>query len=229
MSPPSQAPPELASTADELLHQCPRLRILVLGRTGAGKSALINRVFGVDVTTVKSDKPGHHDIDTALTSKDNDRFILHDSQGFESGEKDNLKIVLDFIKRRSDMPALRDQLHAIWLCIEILFANGRTFETGDEELLQNVDRKVPIIVVFTKLDVLYMRTLQELEEKEEAESMSDEEFDAAVVQSMDDKVQQLCVAPLRALQAQLEEQVEQETEQVEHSEQYLWAAVSGAF
>jgi hypothetical protein len=77
---------------------------------------------------------------------------LHDSQGFEPGEVENLKLAKDFIRKRSQQPELKDRLHAIWydprpralrtihdacrLCIEIPHANGRLFETGDEEFLK---------------------------------------------------------------------------------------------
>jgi hypothetical protein len=59
--------------------------------------------------------PGEHDINKPLSFPDNDRIIIHDSQGFEGGEEANIEKVFDFIDRRSKMPALGDQLHAIWL------------------------------------------------------------------------------------------------------------------
>lgn len=57
---------------------------------------------------------GAADINHEITSPDNDRFILHDSQGFEPGKLDNLGIVKDFIRRRNMMPALQDKIHAVW-------------------------------------------------------------------------------------------------------------------
>lgn len=59
-------------------------------------------------------KAGSADINFEITSPDNDRFILHDSQGFEPGELKNLGIVKDFIRRRNMMPALQDKIHAVW-------------------------------------------------------------------------------------------------------------------
>jgi hypothetical protein len=46
-------------------------------------------------------------------------FIFHDSQGFESGARDELEIVQNFIAKRSAAAQLKDQLHAIWypVCI----------------------------------------------------------------------------------------------------------------
>ncbi|KAG1744534.1 uncharacterized protein EDB91DRAFT_188112 [Suillus paluster] len=39
---------ELQPTTDEIIHICPRFRILVIGKTGVGKSSLINHAFGVE-------------------------------------------------------------------------------------------------------------------------------------------------------------------------------------
>ncbi|KAI0317594.1 hypothetical protein OF83DRAFT_1120455 [Amylostereum chailletii] len=194
-SPPSQpeTPAELAPTTDGLLHLCPKFRILVIGNSGVGKSALINRVFGIKITDVSHAKRGEHNIDTPFEWPGNNRFILHDSRGFETGEEKNLQTVLNFIDKRSKMSALGDQLHAIWLCIKIPFASGRTFETADEQLLTEYKGKVPIFVVFTQLDVLYSRLEEKLDE-----DMFSEIVDAAAQK----RVQELCVAPLRALTPQ---------------------------
>jgi hypothetical protein len=60
------------------------------------------------------DRPGDADINTEFISEQNDKFVLHDSKGFEPGAEDNVKIVQDFIQRRRSEPALKDQLHAVW-------------------------------------------------------------------------------------------------------------------
>jgi hypothetical protein len=53
-------------------------------------------------------------IDTEFVSSQNNRFVLHDSKGFEPGEEDNVNIVQQFFKRREEMPDLKDRLHAVW-------------------------------------------------------------------------------------------------------------------
>jgi len=71
-------------------------------------------MFSSFAKSVSHETPGKHDIDEELSFPANNRIIIHDSQGFEVGEEANIQRVLDFIKRRSEMPALSDQLHVIW-------------------------------------------------------------------------------------------------------------------
>ena len=57
---------------------------------------------------------GISNINTAIIANENGRFVLHDSQGFEHGEGNNLQKVIDFLKARKEMPNVRDQVHAVW-------------------------------------------------------------------------------------------------------------------
>ena len=60
------------------------------------------------------DKRGEAIIETPLYSKSNERFVLHDSNGFEPGENDNLQSVKAFIESRKTHKDIREQLHAVW-------------------------------------------------------------------------------------------------------------------
>jgi hypothetical protein len=57
---------------------------------------------------------GEHDIEHELTFSSHDGYIFHDSRGFEAGEETELKIVQDFVRRRSREQRLNNRLHAIW-------------------------------------------------------------------------------------------------------------------
>ena len=43
-----------------------------------------------------------------------DGYIFHDSRGFEAGGDEELKIVQEFIRERSEKSQLGDRIHAIW-------------------------------------------------------------------------------------------------------------------
>ncbi|KAG6918821.1 hypothetical protein DXG01_011224 [Tephrocybe rancida] len=140
----------LTPTTESILLECPRFRILVMGKllvpkqlpqhsnrqTGVGKSRLINKTFGVDDAIVADTEAGFADIDNEIYSKANPHFILHDSKGFEHGDDVNVKIVQRFISERSKEPLIKDKLHAVWLCIDIPLAGGRLLESGIEQFLK---------------------------------------------------------------------------------------------
>ena len=59
-------------------------------------------------------KAGVSDIEQEITSPQNPRLVLHDSQGFTLGSGDNFNIVKNFIETRNQTKNLKDRLHAIW-------------------------------------------------------------------------------------------------------------------
>jgi hypothetical protein len=64
---------------------------------------------------VSHKKAGVCDINEEIISKKNSFFVLHDSQGFEHNEIDNLDKVKKFIQSRSgEAIPLKDRVHAIW-------------------------------------------------------------------------------------------------------------------
>ena len=63
--------------------------------------------------TVVNCQRGIHDIEHQITYAGSN-FIFHDSQGFESGAKEEIEVVWNFIEKWSGATKLEDQLHAIW-------------------------------------------------------------------------------------------------------------------
>jgi hypothetical protein len=58
-----------------------------------------------------------HNIEDELIFTNHDGCIFHDSRGFEAGGVDELRIVQDFIRRKSRESRLKDRLHAIWFVL----------------------------------------------------------------------------------------------------------------
>ncbi|KAG2045693.1 hypothetical protein BDR06DRAFT_965600 [Suillus hirtellus] len=188
----------LPSTTLEMFTRCPRFRILVIGKSGVGKSSLISQAFGVEKEIIADDKPGEANIDEELISTRNERFVLHDSKGFEAGDRDNLKIVRDFIDHRGTMSP-EHQLHAVWLCFEIPRAGGRLLETGTEDFLKSKSSgelgNVPVIVVLTKYDLLVDRIERTLGRS----SLSDKDRKELVKKNAEAELRDTCTGPLEQL------------------------------
>jgi len=93
------------------------------------------------------------------------------------------------------MRELRDQLHAVWLCLAIPFAGGRLIEAGVEDFLKNrrdILGNIPLVVVFTKLDLLVNSLDVDAQKKGEVLD------DPALKQLELESLESLCLRPVRA-------------------------------
>ncbi|KAH6647669.1 hypothetical protein BKA67DRAFT_694691 [Truncatella angustata] len=135
----------------------PTCRILVCGDTGVGKSTLLNRVFGVPMTMVNHDRQGVHDIEKGFQDANHPGIIIHDSEGFQTGETREVEAFKKFIETRSGKVVPEEKLQAIWFCVPS--NSPRPVQGGLGNVLATLAKiapSIPIIVVCTKKD-LYLR------------------------------------------------------------------------
>ncbi|KAG8833472.1 hypothetical protein FRC17_010647 [Serendipita sp. 399] len=189
----------VSGTVNDILRICPKFRILLIGKTGVGKSSLINEAFGVDDASVSNLSPGKADIEKEIISKKNPQFVLHDSRGFEPGEQDTFETVCEFIKARDQMPDLKDKLHAIWYHCSIKFTSrtipvwgDRLLETGLEELFRlqsdGALGNVPLIAVFTKFDQLVTQKARRRKDNEDPFEQATRAFENDCLKPFQEKV-----------------------------------------
>ncbi|KAH9165399.1 hypothetical protein EDB89DRAFT_2233439 [Lactarius sanguifluus] len=159
----------LETSIGDIVKTIERFRILVVGRSGVGKSSLINCVFGIHDASVAHYKPGESDIRQEFVSPENQYFVLHDSKGFEPGDLSNYETVRTFIEQGSQQHLpMKDRIHGLWLCVETPTAGGRVFERGEEYLLKFAhDIQIPVVLVFTQYDRLVRSKKAELQEEHE--------------------------------------------------------------
>ncbi|KAF5022643.1 hypothetical protein F66182_5319 [Fusarium sp. NRRL 66182] len=162
-------------------------RILVCGKTGVGKSTLINKVFGVEMTDESlSYDQGVHDINVAFESPKHPGLLIHDSRGWQAGSDAELDLIAKFLRHRAFQEDPAEALHVIWFCVDadvarIEEADKRTFAT-----IAQYSHQVPVFVVGTKKDKLTgyrkMQYLEELMEKtddyKEAKRLAEEKANA---------------------------------------------------
>lgn len=131
----------------EAIDESGKVNIIVAGKTGVGKSTLINAVFRGDLaatgagapvtrTTQEITKPGHP-------------VTIFDTKGLEL--KDYETIIGDLEEIISERSAHHDEtkhIHVAWLCIH---EDGRRVEQAEIDLCKMFQKqRIPVIVVITK-------------------------------------------------------------------------------
>ena len=127
-----------------------RFNLGVFGKTGVGKSTLINAVFGEEVADTGIGAPVTQD--SKLYTGVHGSLGLIDTRGLEMGhdDKDVLKDLRKFVADRRALP-LSEQMHAAWYCVRAL---DRRFEESEAQFIRALDAlDVPVMLVFTQVPV----------------------------------------------------------------------------
>jgi len=127
--------------------------LMIVGGTGAGKSSLVNRIFGKDVAPVGAGQP----VTKGINRYETERYpvIFWDTEGYEVA-KDGTQDKTNFdniIKPKIDeMNAgeLKDKIHLVWYCVPI--SNHRVTDYDKSNIRWFKQRNMKIAIVFTKCD-----------------------------------------------------------------------------
>ena len=126
-----------------------RVNIALFGRTGAGKSTLINTVFGDQVAKTGIGRP----VTEGMNYYEHPKGILglYDSEGFELGASSKVLVEkLTEIVRESRKSKIEDQIHAVWYCVR---ADDRRFEDSQADFVRALaNMGLPVMIVFTQVE-----------------------------------------------------------------------------
>jgi uncharacterized protein (DUF697 family) len=138
---------ELAKNAlDEALRERGHVNVLIAGRTGVGKSTLINAVFQGDFATTGQGRPVT--MQTREITKEGVPLSIFDTRGLEMAEyAAALKALMAFVHERQGERDSNRHIHVAWVCVE---EDLRRVEQAESDLARVLAQQVPVIGVITK-------------------------------------------------------------------------------
>ncbi len=125
-----------------------RFNLAIFGKTGTGKSTLVNAIFGTEVAKTGIGEPvtqgSHVYVDNRGT------LGLVDTQGIEIGRDDGalIKDITKVVKDQRKKP-LSEQIHCAWYCVRGM---DRRFEAAEADFIKALaGLDVPVLLVMTQV------------------------------------------------------------------------------
>lgn len=131
----------------EAVRELGRFNLAVFGKTGSGKSTLVNAIFGSQVAATGTGAP----VTAGVNYHEHPEGILgvYDSQGFEVGQAgDSVLAGLAHIVAESRRQPIERQIHAAWYLVRW---SDRRFEAHQAAFVRRLAELVPVVFVLSQV------------------------------------------------------------------------------
>ncbi len=131
---------------EEALRERGHANVIIAGRTGVGKSTLINSVFQGQFAHTGQGRPVT--LDTREITKEGVPLTIFDTRGLEMGEfATTLTVLKAFVAERRREPDPRRHIHVAWVCVA---EDLRRVEEAESALVDMLAEYMPVVGVVTK-------------------------------------------------------------------------------
>ena len=136
----------LKKAVEEAGRDLGKVNVLIAGRSGVGKSTLVNSVFRGRLATTGSGEPVTKT--TRLITKAGVPLAIWDTRGLEMENFDEtLGELTRLVEERAGEPDARNRVHVAWLCVH---EDGRRVEEAERKLCRALKEHMPVLGVITK-------------------------------------------------------------------------------
>ncbi|VDR24302.1 GTP-binding protein Der [Raoultella terrigena] len=138
---------DINAILNDAVNDMPVANIIVIGKTGVGKSSLINSVFRGNFAETGVGKSVTDNI--KVIKKVGVPLQIIDTQGLEVADYEKTRLKIEsYINENNNSELSENYVHLAWLCIS---DTGKRYEEAEINLAKYlVSKGIPIIVVLTK-------------------------------------------------------------------------------
>ncbi|WP_242694198.1 YcjF family protein [Proteiniclasticum aestuarii] len=151
---------DIVQMTEEEVRKMNPINIMLVGKTGVGKSTLINHIFRENLAATGIGKPVTKHLEKI--TKEGVPITLYDTKGLElnpSVQTQVRKEVFDEIRRLNQFGEEKDKIHMVWYCLSTGSSRLESFEEG---FIRELSGVLPVVVVLTQS--LQEDTVRELSE-----------------------------------------------------------------
>lgn len=192
----------------DICSQIKKVNVLIAGNTGAGKSTLINNLFGKKVCEIGKGRPCTQSF---ILYNENPYINIYDSKGMEKDMDIDgfINEMMSFIKEKNNNINPDDHIYIVLYCIDAV-----NIQESDIKLIKNVkDNGLNPIIIFTKADIRQDYEIENL--KKTAKEYNINEKDIIFTSSSDSKFYQICSDEIKKGLSKLYQRISEITPEVQ--------------
>jgi uncharacterized protein (DUF697 family)/GTP-binding protein EngB required for normal cell division len=149
---PMEAAGKVVDQIEEKWKELKTINLMIIGKTGVGKSTLINALFGAERVQTGIGRP----VTTNIERIASDHLTIFDTPGLELGGPNSYTNLLDqvvkVINDEVEKGTIDDAIHCILYCVSV---TSHRFEDNEAEFIKNLQKKIithniPIFIVLTQ-------------------------------------------------------------------------------
>lgn len=133
---------------NEEIAKMGHVNLIISGKTGVGKSTLLNASFSENLAETGIGEPVTPEI--RVYSKENYPLRIYDTMGLElsaARQAESIRQIKDLCESKKKSGDIDELIHAMWYCVN---GNGARFEPYEEEFIKEVSEEMPVIIVLTQ-------------------------------------------------------------------------------
>ena len=136
----------ISRSIEEAERTMGRFNVLIAGRTGVGKSTLINEVFQGKLAATGQGRPVTRE--TRERTRKGVPLAIYDTRGLELKEyREIIDELVKFVAARNRDADAKNHIHVAWVCVS---EDGRRVEEAEIELHRRLAEFMPVLGVVTK-------------------------------------------------------------------------------